>query len=434
MALEIEHVQKGSIAGKLGLKAGDVVTHMGGEVLRDCIDALYFEAEAKLLLVVCKEDGSILEAEVEKEEDESLGIRFVGDGLGKSRGCANRCVFCFVDQLPKGMRETLYFKDDDWRMSFIMGNYITLTNVSEAEFARILARKTSPLYISVHATDDDVRAYLIGQERARGILGRLERLRDAGICFNCQVVCCPGLNDGLVLEKTIGDLAALYPACESLAIVPLGLTGHREGLAELKPMDRQSARGVLEIAERWQQKMLAEQGTHFVFCSDELYIRAEKDLPPYEAYEEFAQMEDGVGMVQNFLFEVRDALAQFEGKAALSEVSIATGVDAAPFLRQAAALCQERLGVMVHVYPIENDFFGHSITVTGLLTGGDIVRQLQGKNLGQRLVLSATMLRDRQDVFLDDMSLEEFCGILKVPCYKNADGYEFVRAVAGIER
>lgn len=429
--LEIESVQKGSIAAELGLEPGDKVTHMGGEVLRDCIDSLYFEAEAKLPLVVRKKDGSTLEVEVRKEEYEALGIQFVGDGLGKSRGCANKCVFCFVDQLPKGMRQTLYFKDDDWRMSFIMGNYITLTNVSEAEFERILARKTSPLYISVHATDDDMRAYLIGNERARGILGRLERLREAGICFNCQVVCCPGLNDGAVLEKTIADLAALYPACESLAIVPLGVTGHREGLAELKPVARQSAREMLAIAEKWQEKMLEEQGTRFVFCSDELYIRAEKELPPYAAYEDFAQMEDGVGMVQNFLYEVDDALENFQGKAELGEVSVATGVDAAPFLRQAAGLCERKLGVKVHIYPIENDFFGHSITVTGLLTGGDIIKQLEGKNLGQRLVLSATMLRDRQDVFLDDMSLEEFCGILKVPCEKAADGYEFVRAVAG---
>ena len=434
MALEIEHVQKGSIAEKLGLEPGDFVTHMGGEVLRDFIDALYFEAEAKLPLVARKKDGSILEVEIEKEEYESLGISFVDDGLGKSRGCANKCIFCFVDQLPRGMRETLYFKDDDWRMSFIMGNYITLTNVSKREFERILARKTSPLYISVHATDDDVRAQLIGQQRARGILEKLGRLKDAGIRFNCQVVCCPDLNDGPVLEKTISDLAALYPACESLAIVPLGLTGHREGLAQLKAMDKASARGVLEIAERWQKKMLRQQGTRFVFCSDELYIRAQRELPPYEAYEDFAQMEDGVGMVQNFLFEVREALEQFEGKARLREVSVATGVDAAPFLREAAALCEEKLGVKVQVYPIENDFFGHSITVTGLLTGRDILRQLQGKNLGQRLLVSASMLRDREDVFLDDMSFQQFCGILKVPCIKSADGYEFVRAVAGTSR
>ena len=236
MALEVERVQRGSIAAQLGIEPGDVITHMGGEVLRDCIDSMYFEAEAKLLLSVRKKDGSVFEAEIEKEEYEPLGIEFVGDGLGKSRGCANHCVFCFVDQLPKGMRKTLYFKDDDWRMSFIMGNYITLTNVSEAEFERILARRTSPLYISVHATDDDLRAYLIGQERARGIMQRLTRLKNAGICFNCQVVCCPGLNDGAVLEKTISDLAGLYPACESLAIVPLGMTGHREGLAQLTPI------------------------------------------------------------------------------------------------------------------------------------------------------------------------------------------------------
>lgn len=433
MALEVERVQKGSIAAQLGIQPGDVITHMGGEVLRDCIDSMYFEAEANLLLSVRKKDGSVFEAEIEKEEYEPLGVEFVGDGLGKSRGCANHCVFCFVDQLPKGMRQTLYFKDDDWRMSFIMGNYITLTNVSDAEFERILARKTSPLYISVHATDDDLRAYLIGQERARGIMQRLTRLKDAGICFNCQVVCCPGLNDGNVLEKTISDLAGLYPACESLAIVPLGMTGHREGLTKLTPMDRDSARGVLRIAEKWQQKMLAEQGTRFVFCSDELYIRAEMELPPYEAYEEFAQMEDGVGMVRNFLWEVQDALENFEGKAKLGEVSVATGADAAQFLRRAAEMCQAKLGVKIHVYPILNDFFGHSITVTGLLTGGDIIRQLEGRELGERLVLSATMLRDREDVFLDDMSLAEFCGILKVPCIKNADGYEFVRAVAGSE-
>ena len=357
------------------------------------------------------------------------GMEFRDDGLGKSRGCANKCVFCFVDQLPPGMRESLYFKDDDWRLSFIMGNYVTLTNLSDAEFKRILARKVSPLYISVHATDDEVRARLIRCPRGSGIMDKLARLKDAGIRFHCQAVLCKGINDGPVLEKTIADLCSLQPFAASLALVPVGLTRHREGLAALEPMDGDAAALIIDIAEKWQKKLLSERGGRFVFCADELYIRAGRPFPSAEEYEDFAQIEDGVGLVTQFMQEVEEALSTLRGKPRYSEVSIATGVDAAPYIRRAADRCQNKFGVRINVFAVKNRFFGESISVTGLLTGTDIARQLNGEALGECLFLSSSMLKERKNIFLDDMTLCSLSEQLNTECRAVApDGYSFVSA------
>ncbi len=313
MAFTITGVAEKSIADEVGIRPGDKITHLGGELLIDYIDYLYFTSGDYLTVTVEKPDGEILEAEIEKDPEESLGITFEGDGFGKKRACRNKCVFCFIDQLPKGMRESLYFKDDDWRMSFVMGNYITLTNISDDEFERILRRKTSPLYISVHATDEETRSYLLGQNSGTDILKKLQRLKDAGIHFECQAVLVGGINDGAVLEKTISDLEMFYPYAESLALVPLGLTGHRENLAKLEPMSRECARGILDILDRWQKHFLEKYGTRFVFGADELYLKAERPLPAYEEYEDFAQAEDGVGLLRGLTTEVEQSLALFEG-------------------------------------------------------------------------------------------------------------------------
>ena len=432
MALRITEVREDSIAWELGIQPGDILTHIGGQPCKDAIDFLYFEARDQVELNIRKPDGEILQAEVEKDESEPLGLAFEEDGFPHKRSCANKCMFCFIDQLPKGMRQTLYFKDDDWRMSFVMGNYITLTNVSEAEFERILRRKTSPLYISVHAADDAVRARLLHQERGRGIIQRLKRLAEAGISFHCQAVIAPGINDGEVLEETIRQLAMLRPYALSLALVPVGMTKHREGLAPLKPMDERSAFDILRIVQKWQKKLQIEGG-RFVFAADELYIRAGQELPSYEEYEGFEQLEDGVGMVRSFVSEVKWALEEAQGKKSpYQTVSVATGVDFYPYLQQAAKDCERQLNVRIQVYPVKNDFFGHTITVTGLLTARDIAAQLKGKELGERLLLARNMLRDRRDVFLDDVTIDQMCDIMGVTCQPvGSDGYGFVAALLG---
>ena len=331
--------------------------------------------------------------------------------------------------MPKGLRNTLYFKDDDWRLSFVMGNYVTLTNVSEREFERILQRKVSPLYISVHATDDRIRSCMLTQPRGSGIMQRLVRLKEAGIFFHCQAVICKGYNDGEILEKTIADLAKLMPNAMSLALVPVGLTGHREGLTKLEPLDRQTANKIIETAHRWQKKLFRQYGTRFVFCADELYIRAQREFPPPEEYENFSQLEDGVGMASLFMKEVKETLGQFGNKAKYKEVAIVTGIDAQPLIKQAAQWCEQQYGMKIHVYAIENDFFGHTITVAGLLTGTDIYQALRDKPLGKCLLMSNTMLRDRKDTFLDGMTLKELSKKLKIKCRPiNPDGYHFVQA------
>ena len=431
MALTVSLVLEDSIAEGLGIAVGDRLTHINGERVRDFVDFIYFEAMPELDMTIVRPDGEEYQVSIEKDETEPLGIAFEGDGVGKCRACVNKCLFCFVDQLPEGMRKSLYFKDDDWRMSFVMGNYVTLTNVPEQEFERILKRKVSPLYISVHATDDEVRAQMLQQPRGRGILDRLRRLKEAGIYFNCQAVICKGYNDGAVLEKTIADLAPLMPNAMSLALVPVGLTGHREGLCPLDILDPKTASDIIDIAEKWQKKLYAEYGTRFVFCADELYIRAHREFPPTEEYEDFSQLEDGVGMVSLFNQDVRETIGAFGRAPRYREASIVTGVDAAPYIERAARMCEAQYGTHIYVYPVVNEFFGHTVTVTGLLTGGDIARALAGKPLGECLLLSNTMLRDRQDTFLDDMTLQELSGTLGVACRPiDPDGYSFVQAFA----
>ena len=433
MALEILTVQQGSIAAELGLEPGDALTSMNGERLVDIIDYIALSAKADISLVIQTKQGTIETVEFEKDEAEPLGLSFVGDGLGKNRGCANQCVFCFVDQLPSNMRSTLYFKDDDWRLSLIMGNYVTLTNLSEKELDRLIKRGAGPLYISVHATDDDVRAYMLGCERGRDILPILKKLAAVGISFHMQAVICPGINDGVILEKTIRDLSALMPYALSLALVPVGLSGHRDGLAKLKPMDKIAAEKIVQVAHTWQEKLLARHGTRFVFVADELYLRAEYPFPPAETYEGFPLLEDGVGLVASFLEEVQEGLQEYQGENKKT-LSIATGVDAAPYIKQAAKLCKQHFGVNVHVYPIENNFFGKSITVTGLLTGQDIYMQLQNKELGESLYVCSTLLRDGNGVFLDDMPLAELAEKLhtKITVIE-PDGLSFVKAFSGMK-
>lgn len=429
MAFTIETVYENSIAEEIGLKPGDMITKINGEPFIDQIDYVYFMSETELALEILREDGTELIAEIEKTPEEELGVDFKENLMGKKQRCHNKCVFCFVDQLPKGMRDTLYFKDDDWRLSFMMGNYITLSNVPEAEFERILKRKTSPMYISVHATDETVRACMLRNKRGGNILNRLTRLKEAGIHFNTQIVLVPEMNDGAVLKKTVFDLAGFYPYTSSVAVVPVGLTKHRDGLAPIRGFFKEEAATTIETIHRWQAHFLETLGTRFVFAADELYIKAGLPLPEYREYEDFAQIENGVGLVAEFLDDAAYAMETLAGSSPYREVSAVTGVDFAPFLKEVAKKAETKYHVKINVYPIINRFFGESITVAGLLTGRDILAQIHGKPLGEALLIPGNALKEFDDVFLDDITLEQFEAEAGVPCVKVCGGYDFIRAI-----
>lgn len=430
MALQIKRVLDGSIAQEIGLEPGDWLLEINHEKIVDYIDYAYF-IDGEFLTLKVKDATQTCTFEIEKDEQEELGVEFVSD-LGGQRGCANHCIFCFVDQLPKGMRSSLYFKDDDWRLSFLMGNYVTLTNISEGEFQRILKRRVSPLYISVHTTDDELRRKMLGNPRAKPILPALKRLAEAEIHFCCQAVIVPGVNDGEVLCKTIEDLATLYPMAESLALVPVGLTGFREGLFATQCFGRENARDVVRRVHELQSRFLKEHGTRFCFLSDEFYRRAELEVPPYETYEAFDQIENGVGLISKFEREVEEALEEkaIWVKEPCKTISLATGVDAYPFMKKMGEQVGQRLGVNIRVWQVKNRFFGNTITVAGLITGSDLIEQLRGRALGEALLLPEVMLKERSDVFLDDVSVQQLSQTLGVRVITvPVDGYGFVDAV-----
>ncbi|MGI6153486.1 MAG: DUF512 domain-containing protein [Christensenellaceae bacterium] len=430
----VKSVRENSIASECGIKVGDRLLSVNGQPATDYIDYEYHMADTSLLLVFETADREKYEAEIEKEPYEDLGVEFADDGFGKKIVCKNKCVFCFVDQMPLGMRKTLYFKDDDWRMSFLMGSYITLTNLSSGEIDRIIQKKISPLYISVHATDDNVRALLLGTPRAAETMSIMRRLAENGIHMHTQIVLCEGINDREVLQKSIRDLSALFPAVQSLAIVPAGLTRHREGLYELQPLTQETARNSISMLEQFQSEFLRESGTLFVFGADELYIKAGLPLPEYDTYEDFPQIENGVGLIAKFMQEAEEGL---EDIAAAADKSIAygivTGEDMAPFLKKLADRIKKRHNVEVTVFGVENRFFGQSVTVTGLLTAQDIVAQLKGRLRGvDILLLSGTCFREHTDTTLDDWALADIEKALRIKCeIIPPDGFALVERLMG---
>lgn len=416
MAQRIVSVDGGSLAQAAGIRAGDELLRVNGETVVDLLDYEALCADARVRLRV-RRGGEETEYDVEKDEYEPLGLNFETPLMSGMRLCCNKCLFCFVDQLPQNARPSLRLKDDDWRMSLMMGNYVTLTNVSDHELDRIIRRHASPLYISVHAMEPGLRSRILGTPRGARLPEQLKRLAGGGIEFHAQAVLCPGLNDGEALEDTIEKLAAMHPAARSLALVPVGLTDCREGLHPLHKYTPEEARGVLDIAERWRERLLKKLGTRFVFPSDEFYLAAGRPLPEDGEYEDYEQIDDGVGMLRLLETEFSEAYADLPeerkqpggGKTLLA----ACGVSAAPFLRQMFA-AHPLTGLTVDVRALENGFFGPSVTVSGLLTGGDLVRGLQGAE-GAALLISACMLRDGEQVFLDDMTLEEVSRALKKP-------------------
>lgn len=428
-------VDERSPAEKAGMTAGEKLISINGSSVRDVLDYKYFSYEPRLTVETETQSGEIRKYRVKKQEGEPLGLNFETYLMDRAHSCANKCVFCFVDQLPKGMRETLYFKDDDARLSFLLGNYITLTNLSQREIQRIIDLRVSPINISVHATEPEKRAMLLGNKRGAEGYDVMCRLAQAGIVMNCQIVCCPGINDGETLARSMRDLARLYPAVNSVSIVPVGLTKHREGLYPLTPFDKQSAAKTVAQVEEYSLECLEKHGSRIFFCSDELYLKAELPLPEDEFYEDYPQLENGVGMLRLLKVEFDSALSLAPDDADPAPFSVATGVSAAPFLEKLICTAHEKCDkINGKVFAVRNDFFGHTIDVAGLVTGGDLIAQLRGKDLGKRLLIPQNMLRHGEGVFLDDVTVEDVERELGVPVRPvQQDGFELCDAMLELD-
>lgn len=427
----IKKIEEGSIAQELGLVPGDRLLAINGQQIRDIFDYQYEIQEGYVELLIEKTDGEQWLYEVEKDCEEELGAVFESGLMDEYHSCSNRCCFCFIDQMPPGMRETLYFKDDDSRLSFLQGNYITLTNMDRQELERVARYHFSPINVSVHTIDPELRCRMLHNRFAGDIMDKLHFLAQAGIEMNGQVVLCRGINDGAVLEQTVDGLAGLWPHMRSLSVVPVGLTRYRDGLEPLEPFGKKEAEVLLDAVGVWQERLRKETGVGFVYASDEWYLLAGRSLPSQEMYDGYPQLENGVGMLRLLEEELAEALWEMEGDEREICGAVATGLLAAPFLEKYMERIQERFPrVRIRVYPIENRFFGESITVSGLLTGQDIWEQLKERDLGEKLLLPCNMLRSGEEVFLDDWTVSELERRLKIPVsVVDPSGEDLIQAV-----
>ena len=404
--VQILSVTHGSPADKAGIRAGDVLLTVNGETVCDVLDYRFYATDAHSTVTV-ERGGEELTFSLRNREYEELGMEFGTYLMDEKKRCTNNCIFCFIDQNPHGMRETIYFKDDDERLSFLQGNYVTLTNLREKDIERIVRMHISPVNVSVHTMNPDLRVKMMRNRFAGEKLKFLKTLDEGGIRINAQLVLCRGINDGEELEYSLQELCKLKNL-ESLAAVPCGMTAHREGLPELEAFDRDSSADVIDRIERFAEQCLREHGSRKVYASDEFYLTAGRDIPPDEAYEDYAQLENGVGMIRLHTEEFRSALEYCDCDDVKKHVSIATGVLAAPHMKTLAAMAMERFpSLRVDVHAIVNKFFGETITVSGLVTGGDLIEQLKGKQLGDVLLLPENMLRYEGDLFLDNVSLDD---------------------------
>lgn len=433
MPTAITHVQPGSIAERLGLREGDLLESIAGEPIIDQIDYQALTAQSRFDMTITRADGTQRVLHVRKEDWEPLGVTLDQTIVSKPRPCRNHCIFCFIDQMPPGMRKTLYVKDDDWRLSLMMGNYITMTNIDDKELDRIIRRKVSPLFISVQCTDPDMRVKLLRNPQAALIMDRLRLLKDHGIRFHCQVVLCPGWNDGDVLMRTIEDLAGLAPAAQSVALVPIGLTKYRDGLPCIKPYDKDMATELIRSVEPLQKRFLKELDTRFVFPADEFYCLSGLPIPEDHEYEDYPQIENGVGMLRMFETDLQYAAEDYPVEETPERhLCIATGTSIAPFLQRLADKYAPR-GTTVTVKPIINRFFGESVTVAGLITGGDLVEQCRDV-VADEILIVRSMIRAEGDLFLDDMTVEEVRSALPAPLrITESSGEGFWRAISGWE-
>lgn len=435
MSVVISSVTPGSPADKAGLHGGDTLISINDNEIVDVLDYRFYQDVTRPVLKYIDESGKIKKAKIKKREYDELGLEFETYLMDKQHSCRNKCVFCFIDQLPPGMRESLYFKDDDSRLSFLFGNYITLTNISEHEIERIIKMHISPINVSVHTTNPELRVKMMKNKNAGKVLSIIDRFNAAGIKLNCQLVLCPGYNDGVELERSLKDLCALENA-ECIAAVPVGVTAYRDGLEELESFNKETAGAVIDIIDRFGDFCEKKYGDRRVYAADEFYILAERGMPSAEYYGDFLQLENGVGMWALMKKEVEDALTDTEATSgAPRKVSLATGEAAYPLIASVAKLCEEkRAGLECNVYAIKNEFFGGKITVSGLVTATDIIKQIGDKDLGDELLIPATMLRSEGDMFLDSITLTELSERLNIKITPVAnDGYELTEAIIGTE-
>lgn len=404
----ISRVLPGSIAQELELEPGDILAAINDTPVEDVFDYRYLMNDEFVTLLIEKADGELWELEVEKEYEEDLGIEFENGLMDEYRSCTNRCIFCFIDQMPPGMRETLYFKDDDSRLSFLQGNYVTLTNMSQKDIDRIIQYRLEPINVSFQTMNPELRCKMLHNRFAGEALLKADQLYEARITMNGQIVLCKGVNDGKELEFSLEKLSAYAPVLQSVSVVPVGLSKFRQGLYPLEPFKKEDAVKVLEQIHRWQEKMFREHGIHFVHASDEWYLLAEQELPEEERYDGYLQLENGVGMLRLLETEVRSAVDARPGDDRAAEMTIATGKLAGPYLEKCVKMIQEKYpNIKIRVKVITNNFFGELITVSGLITGTDLKEQLAGLDLGERLLIPCNMLRSGEDIFLDDVSVRE---------------------------
>ncbi len=436
--VRIQSVLQGSIAQRQGLCAGDCLLSINGHPINDVLDYRFYMTDTDLVLSL-ERNGQPLSRSFQKGEYDDIGLEFETPLMDKKHCCANRCVFCFVDQLPKGMRESLYFKDDDDRLSFLHGNYVTLTNLKDADIERLITMHISPVNVSVHTTNPELRVKMMKNKRAGEVLSYLDRLAEANIALCTQIVLCKGLNDGAELDRSMRDLAALHPSLRSCAIVPVGLTRHREGLYPLELFSPEEAAAVIDQVNAFGEQCLQKYGTRLFYCSDEFYLRAGRPLPCEDYYEDYSQIENGVGMLTSlaseFNFELdylEDWLADFH---APRKVSLVTGAAAYEHLSMLCKKLESAMdGLQITVHRVINHFFGETVTVAGLLTAADVIEQLRGKELGDELLFPAVMLRADEDVFLDDLTpgeLSAALGNIPLRACPN-DGTELIKALLGI--
>jgi putative radical SAM enzyme (TIGR03279 family) len=436
----IYKIEPGSIAEELELVPGDELVSINGTAIEDIFDYHYLTNDEQLVVLVRKPNGEEWELDIEKDYDEDLGIEFENGLMDDYKSCSNHCIFCFIDQMPPGMRDTLYFKDDDSRLSFLQGNYVTLTNMKDKDIERIIRYRLDPINISVHTTNPALRCEMLCNRFAGDALKKINTLAQAGIEMNGQIVCCKGINDGAELERTIRDLTRYIPHMQSLSVVPVGLTKYREGLYPLEPFGKEDAAEVIALIEKWQQYCMEHFGIHFVHASDEWYLTAGLPLPEEERYDGYIQLENGVGMLRLLFTEFHEALAEFRrtqnreqefgwkeqqhgpGSKSRSaqpvdgKITIVSGQLAAPFIEQLAVeFMKESPGRHIDVAAIRNDFFGERITVAGLVTAQDLVAQLRGRDLGEYICIPCNMLRMGEQVFLDDWTVSDVEKALQVP-------------------
>lgn len=404
----ISKILPGSIGEELELEAGDALVSINGQPVEDVFDYRYLMNDEMVEFLIRKSNGEEWELEIEKEYEEDLGVEFENSLMDDYRSCSNHCIFCFIDQMPPNMRETLYFKDDDSRLSFLQGNYVTLTNMSDYDLERIIKFRLSPINISFQTMNPELRCKMLHNRFAGDALKKVDKLYEGGVTMNGQIVLCSGINDKEELEYSLEKLSEYAPLLQSVSIVPVGLSKYREGLYPLKAFTEEDAKNLIAQVERWQKKMMDKHGIHFVHASDEWYLLAGYEMPEEERYDGYLQLENGVGMLRLLETEVQQRLAELEGDEREVHASIATGRLAAPFMERMSSLIQEKFpNVHVHVYAIKNEFFGEQITVSGLITGTDLKTQLKEKVLGEKLLIPCNMLRSGEDVFLDDLTVDE---------------------------